>query len=62
MHNNTMLVQGKGEKERLVPFGEETKRYINRYSHMRNEYEKRFFQKKMVHRLPIIQSRCIFKN
>ena len=45
MHNNTMLVQGKGEKERLVPFGEETKRYINRYSHMRNEYEKRFFQK-----------------
>lgn len=43
--NKTMLITGKGNKERIVPFGEETKRYIRRYSGMTNEYEEYFFQK-----------------
>lgn len=42
--NNTMLIIGKGNKERLVPFGEETKRYIRIYLNMIDKKEKYFFQ------------------
>lgn len=37
--NKTMLITGKGNKERIVPFGEETKRYIRIYSNMINQSE-----------------------
>lgn len=43
--NKTMLVFGKGNKERIVPFGEETKRYMNMYCSMTNPAEEKFFQK-----------------
>lgn len=43
--NRTMLIIGKGNKERIVPFGEETKRYIRMYSNMRDGYNDYFFQK-----------------
>lgn len=43
--NKTMLINGKGNKERIVPFGEETKRYIRMYSNMSNSSEQYFFQK-----------------
>ncbi len=43
LSNNTMLVLGKGNKERIVPFGEETKRHLIRYINHRKKNEKVFF-------------------
>lgn len=42
--NQVMLVQGKGNKERLVPFGKETNRYLQIYSKYHNSSNEYFFQ------------------
>ena len=41
MYNDTILINGKGSKERIVPIGEYSKKYLNDYLQIRNELIKR---------------------
>lgn len=43
--NKTILVYGKGDKERIVPFGEETKKYIIKILSLNNKNEPHLIQK-----------------
>ena len=40
-YNDTILINGKGSKERIVPIGEYSKKYLNDYLQVRNELIKR---------------------
>lgn len=42
--NNTMLVNGKGEKERIVPFGAETKKHLINYLDFPQKTNESFFR------------------
>ena len=41
MFNDTILINGKGSKERIVPMGEYSKKYLNDYLKIRNDLVKR---------------------
>ncbi len=41
MFNDTILINGKGSKERIVPIGEYSKKYLNDYLEVRSELIKR---------------------
>lgn len=41
LYNNTILVEGKGRKERIVPIGEISKEYLEKYLSVRNNLIKR---------------------
>ena len=41
LYNNTILIQGKGNKERIVPLGEYSKEYLEKYLMVRNSLIKR---------------------
>ena len=41
LYNNTILIEGKGKKMRIVPLGEVSKKYIELYLEKRNELIKR---------------------
>ncbi len=63
MLNKTMLVYGKGNKERIVPFGEETKRQILKYNSLKEgEYEKHFFQKQNGEPITENTIKCFFQD
>lgn len=40
-YSNTILINGKGSKERIVPIGEYAKEYLNKYLNVRNELVKK---------------------
>lgn len=60
--NKTMLVQGKGNKERIVPFGEETKRYIKKFINMSSTNGEYLIQK--IDGEPISENtiKCFFQD